>query len=73
VPPLLDLAALTQLSRKVEVLARSLVRKLRGKTRSSGVEGLIYEYSLTSQEGVALMCLTEANQRVAGRGVGDAQ
>jgi RHH-type transcriptional regulator, proline utilization regulon repressor / proline dehydrogenase / delta 1-pyrroline-5-carboxylate dehydrogenase len=74
VPPLLELAALNpEQAEKVEALARSLVTKLRAKTRLSGVEGLIYEYSLSSQEGVALMCLAEANQRVAGRGVGNAQ
>jgi len=31
---------------------------------SSGVEGLIHEYSLSSQEGVALMCLAEALLRI---------
>jgi RHH-type transcriptional regulator, proline utilization regulon repressor / proline dehydrogenase / delta 1-pyrroline-5-carboxylate dehydrogenase len=65
VPPLLELAALTPAQAgRVEVLARSLVTRLRGKTRSSGVEGLIYEYSLSSQEGVALMCLAEALLRI---------
>ena len=66
VPPLLELAALApDQAGRVEVLARSLATRLRGKTRSSGVEGLIHEYSLSSQEGVALMCLAE---HVVGEG-----
>ena len=73
VPPLLDLAALTpDQAGRVEVLARSLVTKLRAKTRSSGVEGLIYEYSLSSQEGVALMCLAEALLRIPDAATRDA-
>ncbi|MGH6798055.1 MAG: hypothetical protein ACREDI_06695, partial [Roseiarcus sp.] len=58
VPPLLGLAtANADEANRIRALARSLVAKLRSKTRSSGVEGLIHEYSLSSQEGVALMCL----------------
>ncbi len=65
VPPLLDLAALPpDEAERVETLARTLVTRLRAKTRSSGVEGLIHEYSLSSQEGVALMCLAEALLRI---------
>ncbi len=73
VPPLLDLAALDPgQSRQVEALARDLVVRLRAKTRSSGVEGLIYEYSLSSQEGVALMCLAEALLRIPDAATRDA-
>ena len=73
VPPLLELAALAlDQAEKVEALARSLVTKLRGKTRSSGVEGLIHEYSLSSQEGVALMCLAEALLRIPDAATRDA-
>ena len=53
-------------------LARGLVTRLRGKTRSSGVEGLIHEYSLSSQEGVALMCLAEALLRIPDAATRDA-
>ncbi len=53
-------------------LARDLVVKLRAKTRSSGVEGLIHEYSLSSQEGVALMCLAEALLRIPDAATRDA-
>ena len=45
---------------------------MRGKTRSSGVEGLIHEYSLSSQEGVALMCLAEALLRIPDAATRDA-
>ena len=56
VPPLVELAtANADEANRIRTLARSLVAKLRAKTRSSGVEGLIHEYSLSSQEGVALM------------------
>ncbi len=73
VPPLLDLATLSaQQSKGVEALARRLVGRLRAKTRSSGVEGLIHEYSLSSQEGVALMCLAEALLRIPDAATRDA-
>jgi len=73
VPPLLDLAAVTpDEAKRIEALARSLVTRLRAKTRSSGVEGLIYEYSLSSQEGVALMCLAEALLRIPDAATRDA-
>src|SRR5262249_30503838 len=45
-------------------LALRLATALREKTPSGGVEGLIHEYSLSSQEGVALMCLAEALLRI---------
>ncbi len=48
-----------------EARARKLVVALRRKKATSGgVEGLIQEYSLSSQEGVALMCLAEALLRI---------
>ena len=65
VPPLLALAELKPgEAERVDALARRLVTRLRAKTRTSGVEGLIHEYSLSSQEGVALMCLAEALLRI---------
>ena len=51
-------------SARAASIARDLAAKLRVKTRSSGLEGLIHEYSLSSQEGVALMCLAEALLRI---------
>jgi RHH-type transcriptional regulator, proline utilization regulon repressor / proline dehydrogenase / delta 1-pyrroline-5-carboxylate dehydrogenase len=44
--------------------ARTLITALRGKQRGTGVEGLVHEYALSSQEGVALMCLAEALLRI---------
>ena len=46
----------------VQALARKLVQSVRDKrTRSSGVDALMHEFSLSSEEGVALMCLAEAS------------
>ena len=46
-------------------LARTLVESVRTKrTRSSGVDALMHEFSLSSEEGVALMCLAEALLRI---------
>jgi RHH-type transcriptional regulator, proline utilization regulon repressor / proline dehydrogenase / delta 1-pyrroline-5-carboxylate dehydrogenase len=53
-------------------LAKQLAEALRGKARSGGAEGLIHEYSLSSQEGVALMCLAEALLRIPDRATRDA-
>jgi RHH-type transcriptional regulator, proline utilization regulon repressor / proline dehydrogenase / delta 1-pyrroline-5-carboxylate dehydrogenase len=73
VPPLLELAtANADEANRIRTLAHSLVAKLRAKTRSSGVEGLIHEYSLSSQEGVALMCLAEALLRIPDAATRDA-
>lgn len=52
--------------------ARSLVEALRAKGQKGPVEGLIHEYSLSSQEGVALMCLAEALLRIPDRATRDA-
>ncbi|MFT4266871.1 MAG: proline dehydrogenase family protein, partial [Xenophilus sp.] len=53
-------------------LARRLVEALRAKRTSGGVEGLLQEFSLSSQEGVALMCLAEALLRIPDRATRDA-
>ena len=46
-------------------LARRLVSSVREKrTRASGVDALMHEFSLSSEEGVALMCLAEALLRI---------
>ncbi len=73
VPPLIKLAtASADEASRIRTIASSLVGKLRAKTRSSGVEGLIHEYSLSSQEGVALMCLAEALLRIPDAATRDA-
>ena len=67
VAALIDLAAADpEDAKRIREIASGLAQRLRGKTRSrsGGVEGLIHEYSLSSQEGVALMCLAEALLRI---------
>ena len=48
----------------IEKLATQLVQGLRSKKDAGGVEALVQEFSLSSQEGVALMCLAEALLRI---------
>jgi RHH-type proline utilization regulon transcriptional repressor/proline dehydrogenase/delta 1-pyrroline-5-carboxylate dehydrogenase len=46
-------------------LARRLVEAVRAKrSHASGVDALMHEFSLSSQEGIALMCLAEALLRI---------
>jgi RHH-type proline utilization regulon transcriptional repressor/proline dehydrogenase/delta 1-pyrroline-5-carboxylate dehydrogenase len=52
-------------SADAHMLAHRLVSSVREKrTRSSGVDALMHEFSLSSEEGVALMCLAEALLRI---------
>src|SRR6478609_5652308 len=63
--PLLDAATLdTATKAAVADTARQLVTTLRANHKGTGVEGLVQEYSLSSEEGVALMCLAEALLRI---------
>ncbi|MBF7682714.1 trifunctional transcriptional regulator/proline dehydrogenase/L-glutamate gamma-semialdehyde dehydrogenase [Acinetobacter sp. B5B] len=56
------------LNQKIYDLAYSLSEHLREKSKASGkagiVQGLLQEFSLSSQEGIALMCLAEALLRI---------
>jgi RHH-type proline utilization regulon transcriptional repressor/proline dehydrogenase/delta 1-pyrroline-5-carboxylate dehydrogenase len=64
-PPLLAAAQLPDaLGGPARELARRLVEALRRKPGRGLVEALIQEFSLSSQEGVALMCLAEALLRI---------
>ena len=75
VAALIETAAATpQEAARIKAIATGLARSLREKSRSrsSGVEGLIHEYSLSSQEGVALMCLAEALLRIPDAATRDA-
>ncbi len=56
----------------VGVAARTLVEALRAKGSRGMVAGLVREYDLSSQEGVALMCLAEALLRIPDRATRDA-
>ncbi|MEX5745600.1 trifunctional transcriptional regulator/proline dehydrogenase/L-glutamate gamma-semialdehyde dehydrogenase [Massilia sp. X63] len=54
------------------MLAHRLVSSVREKrTRSSGVDALMHEFSLSSEEGVALMCLAEALLRIPDSATAD--
>ncbi len=49
---------------RIDEIARDLVRKIRARRHDTGLDAFLQEYSLTSDEGVALMCLAEALLRV---------
>ena len=72
--PLLIAPATSTHPQGVQTLATRLVQALREKRhkKTSGVEALVQEYSLSSQEGVALMCLAEALLRIPDRATRDA-
>ena len=77
VPPLLGEARLPPAtSEAAGALARRLAQALRDRKSSAGraglVQGLLQEYALSSQEGVALMCLAEALLRIPDAATRDA-
>ncbi|ALE17535.1 Proline dehydrogenase (Proline oxidase) / Delta-1-pyrroline-5-carboxylate dehydrogenase [Altererythrobacter epoxidivorans] len=57
---------------RISATAIALVEKLRAKGQRGGVEKLVKEYSLSSREGVALMCLAEALLRIPDNATRDA-
>ena len=61
-----------QLGASAQTLARVLVEALRAKPQGSGVEQLVQEYALSTQEGIALMCLAEALLRIPDNATRDA-
>ncbi|WP_122761440.1 trifunctional transcriptional regulator/proline dehydrogenase/L-glutamate gamma-semialdehyde dehydrogenase [Pseudomonas viridiflava] len=77
VPMLLEQARLTApVAEATNKLAASIAEKLRNQKSAGGragiVQGLLQEFSLSSQEGVALMCLAEALLRIPDKGTRDA-
>ncbi|MCD2182615.1 trifunctional transcriptional regulator/proline dehydrogenase/L-glutamate gamma-semialdehyde dehydrogenase [Rhizobium sp. GN54] len=71
--PLLEAATVPPGQRAaIAATARKLITALRAKHKGTGVEGLVHEYSLSSQEGVALMCLAEALLRIPDTATRDA-
>ncbi len=77
VPLLLEQARLPQkMATSACDLAASIAEKLRNQKNAGGraglVQGLLQEFSLSSQEGVALMCLAEALLRIPDKGTRDA-
>jgi RHH-type proline utilization regulon transcriptional repressor/proline dehydrogenase/delta 1-pyrroline-5-carboxylate dehydrogenase len=72
-PPLIEAATLPAAASSVaRKTARKLVEALRAKQQRAGVEGLVREYALSSEEGVALMCLAEALLRIPDSATRDA-
>ena len=57
---------------RARMLAGDLIRALRAKGMRGPVEGLVREYDLSTQEGVALMCLAEALLRIPDNATRDA-
>ncbi|OOR90102.1 bifunctional proline dehydrogenase/L-glutamate gamma-semialdehyde dehydrogenase [Moraxella caviae] len=50
---------------RIDDLARKLIGAVRAdRSKSSGVDALMHEFSLSSEEGIALMCLAEALLRI---------
>src|SRR5271170_4538961 len=73
VPPLVEAADLSEPVRaEARELARRLIEGLRARPASGLVQGLMREYALSSQEGVALMCLAEALLRIPDAATRDA-
>ncbi|NTF08556.1 trifunctional transcriptional regulator/proline dehydrogenase/L-glutamate gamma-semialdehyde dehydrogenase [Agrobacterium rubi] len=73
IAPLLEAATVSpEQADTIRTTARKLVQALRSKAKGTGVEGLVQEYSLSSQEGVALMCLAEALLRIPDAATRDA-
>jgi RHH-type proline utilization regulon transcriptional repressor/proline dehydrogenase/delta 1-pyrroline-5-carboxylate dehydrogenase len=72
-PPLLDAASCpADQAEQVQALAQRLVTALRDKGEHGLVESLLQEYALSTQEGVALMCLAEALLRIPDTATRDA-
>ncbi|MFW9310176.1 bifunctional proline dehydrogenase/L-glutamate gamma-semialdehyde dehydrogenase PutA [Glaesserella parasuis] len=56
----------------IKTLTKKLVEKVRNaRQKASGVDALMYEFSLSSEEGVALMCLAEALLRIPDKATAD--
>ena len=66
VADMLQAAAMSEEEKNnAKALARRLVTQVReNRSKASGVDALMHEFSLSSQEGVALMCLAEALLRI---------
>lgn len=60
------------LQASIAATARNLVERLRANQKKSGIAALVHEFSLSSREGVALMCLAEALLRIPDMATRDA-
>ena len=73
VPLLVEAATLpAETTRDAAATARLLIEQLRAKKVRGGVQALVQEYALNSEEGVALMCLAEALLRIPDTATRDA-
>ncbi|HEY1942120.1 MAG TPA: bifunctional proline dehydrogenase/L-glutamate gamma-semialdehyde dehydrogenase PutA [Roseiarcus sp.] len=73
VPPLVQAADLPpDVQAEARTFARRLIERLRERPTPGLVQGLMREYALSSQEGVALMCLAEALLRIPDDATRDA-
>ncbi|NDP37657.1 MAG: trifunctional transcriptional regulator/proline dehydrogenase/L-glutamate gamma-semialdehyde dehydrogenase [Rhodoferax sp.] len=73
-PMLVQLAHVSDADQRaaIEEVATRLVEGLRSNKTGGGVEALVQEFSLSSQEGVALMCMAEALLRIPDNATRDA-
>ncbi|MBN2691072.1 MAG: trifunctional transcriptional regulator/proline dehydrogenase/L-glutamate gamma-semialdehyde dehydrogenase [Burkholderiaceae bacterium] len=73
-PRLIELAQIPDAGQRAAIrdLAARLVDGVRARREMGGVEALVQEFSLSSQEGVALMCLAEALLRIPDNATRDA-
>ena len=73
-PMLVQLAHVTDPAQQAAIaeVATRLVEGLRSNKVGGGVEALVQEFSLSSQEGVALMCMAEALLRIPDNATRDA-
>ena len=73
VPRLVEAAGLGEAERQaISKQAQDLVDAVRAEPPGSMLEGFLAEYSLSSQEGIALMCLAEALLRIPDDRTADA-
>ncbi|AHG72823.1 1-pyrroline-5-carboxylate dehydrogenase /proline dehydrogenase [Mannheimia sp. USDA-ARS-USMARC-1261] len=69
---LLEQARCDEHADSIKKLTTQLVGKVRtSRKKASGVDALMHEFSLSSQEGVALMCLAEALLRIPDKATAD--
>ncbi|MBF0784078.1 bifunctional proline dehydrogenase/L-glutamate gamma-semialdehyde dehydrogenase PutA [Muribacter muris] len=72
VKQLVEQARTYEFASEIKALTEKLVGKVRtARKKASGVDALMHEFSLSSQEGVALMCLAEALLRIPDQATAD--
>ncbi|VTU08219.1 bifunctional proline dehydrogenase/pyrroline-5-carboxylate dehydrogenase [Actinobacillus indolicus] len=72
VKQLMAQARVDEQANEIKALTKKLVEKVRAaRKKASGVDALMHEFSLSSEEGVALMCLAEALLRIPDKATAD--